>query len=240
MMMSDEKEKLPFWQKGWLMWLCLVFVPPIGMILCYVNREKYPKWKYICGIGLVWFIICLAQPGTVKKDTQSTQQAQTASVEKAQIQTATLEEQQAAFNQFYKEFTGIDTEFNENWKKLWGATVEGMGNGTVNQYQAYDAFKTLRQLGHTYGDKLRSVGVSNKIPPATRKAIEEARDEYAEAISLRGYGASQMADIVNEGKYKPSDVNDAKATIDMATQKGLAAMAKMVGAIQEAGYNLPK
>lgn len=44
------------------MWLMLIFFCPVGIILCYVNRERHPHWKVICGVFLVLFVIGLMSP----------------------------------------------------------------------------------------------------------------------------------------------------------------------------------
>lgn len=45
-----ENENLKFWQKSWVMWVCLLFLTPVGIILCYMNRERHAHWKVICGV----------------------------------------------------------------------------------------------------------------------------------------------------------------------------------------------
>ena len=45
-----ENENLKFWQKSWVMWVCLLFLTPVGIILCYMNRERHTHWKVICGV----------------------------------------------------------------------------------------------------------------------------------------------------------------------------------------------
>ena len=77
---QETREKLSFWQKGWLMWLCLVFLPPVGMILCYLNRDRYPKWKIICGVFALWFVYILVQPNN-KQQPPTNQTAQTQQIE---------------------------------------------------------------------------------------------------------------------------------------------------------------
>ncbi len=77
--MPEEQEQLKFWQKSWVMWVCLILFAPVGIVLCYLNRERHPKWKIICGIFLVLFLIGLASPKNNNTNTNTTTQtAQTA------------------------------------------------------------------------------------------------------------------------------------------------------------------
>lgn len=79
--MSEEQQELKFWQKSWFMWVCLIFFCPVGIVLCYLNRERHPRWKLICGVFAVLFVIGIAAPKNDNKTattptTQTTQQTQ--------------------------------------------------------------------------------------------------------------------------------------------------------------------
>lgn len=76
--MAEDKEELKFWQKSWFMWVCLIFFAPVGIVLCYVNRERHPKWKIICGVFLVLFVIGMVAPKNNTTTTQTKPTAQTA------------------------------------------------------------------------------------------------------------------------------------------------------------------
>lgn len=83
--MSEEKEELKLWQKSWFMWLWLILFTPAGIILCYLNRERHPKWKIICGVFLVLFVIGMAAPkNNTPKTTQTTQSTQTQEAKKVE------------------------------------------------------------------------------------------------------------------------------------------------------------
>lgn len=92
--MAEEQQELKFWQKSWFMWLCLIFFCPVGIVLCYLNRERHPRWKLICGVFLVLFVIGLAAPknDTSKTATQNTQTTQTQQKETAAPAPAKKEE----------------------------------------------------------------------------------------------------------------------------------------------------
>lgn len=56
--MTDEEVK--WYQKSWLLWVCLIFIPPIGLLLLFLTRERHPKWKIIGVAGLLWCLIAYA------------------------------------------------------------------------------------------------------------------------------------------------------------------------------------
>lgn len=96
-----ESENLRFWQKSWFMWLCLLFFTPVGIVLCYLNRERHPKWKLICGIFLILFVIGVAAPRkepsvvTTQQVTQQTEQKQEENKQKTKDDNATQEQKNA-------------------------------------------------------------------------------------------------------------------------------------------------
>lgn len=78
---DQSGEKIKFWQKSWVMWVCLLFLTPVGIILCYINRERHTHWKIICGVFAVIFFIGIMMPdddnNADKTSTSVVQQEQT-------------------------------------------------------------------------------------------------------------------------------------------------------------------
>lgn len=65
--MADEEVK--WHQKSWLMWICLILIPPIGLLLLFLSRERHSKWKFIAAFGLLWcFLVYAGGNGTSKND----------------------------------------------------------------------------------------------------------------------------------------------------------------------------
>ena len=105
----SEQVELKFWQKSWFMWFCLIFLCPIGIILCYVNRERHPHWKVICGVFLVIFVIGLAAPrndtsktATQAQTTQTQQQKETTPAAPAKKEEVKKEEAKQQVPKEYK------------------------------------------------------------------------------------------------------------------------------------------
>ena len=87
--MAEEQQELKLWQKSWFMWLWLILFTPVGLVLCYLNRERHSRWKLICGVFAVLFIIGMAAPKNDTKTatqntTQTTQTQQKAETPKAE------------------------------------------------------------------------------------------------------------------------------------------------------------
>lgn len=222
----------------WFMWVWLFLFPPVGMFLCFINREKHPKWKIICGVfGIIFILLGSASLFAPK---HSTEPATTTKLEQEQKKPATLAEQQAAFDEFYKQSNAIDTEFNKKWHDIYVPTVEGMGNGSVNQYQAYNAFIKLKDMAYDYSRKMKNIKISDKIPEKNRDKLIAARDKNSDAMSSKAYAASKLADMIDEGNFKPSEMNEANYSFDLSTQQIIESAAQIVSAAQEANYTIPQ
>ena len=90
--MPEENEELKLWQKSWVMWVCLIFLAPVGIVLCYLNRERHPKWKLICGVFLVLFVIGMAAPKNNTSTTTQTTQTATQTQETKKVDTPQKQE----------------------------------------------------------------------------------------------------------------------------------------------------
>lgn len=57
-----EKEKTIFYKSNWFMWICLILLPPIGIILLWLFHKDTKKTTRIILtiLFVLWFIICIA------------------------------------------------------------------------------------------------------------------------------------------------------------------------------------
>lgn len=55
--MANEETQAKWYQKRGLMWIFLFFIPPIGLIMLFLNRENCPAWKKIALLGIIWTLI---------------------------------------------------------------------------------------------------------------------------------------------------------------------------------------
>ena len=76
--MSENNSSLKWWQKSWVMWVCLILFMPVGIVLCYVNRERHPHWKVIMVVFGIMFLIghIPTNSDNISQPTQQTQVGQ--------------------------------------------------------------------------------------------------------------------------------------------------------------------
>lgn len=83
--MANEQEQ--WYKKSISVWLGLIFFPPLGIILLYINRRRYPKWKAMSAIAVLWALIIIV-PKNHKNPPPSSHQPQT------KVQTSAPEQKQ--------------------------------------------------------------------------------------------------------------------------------------------------
>lgn len=66
-----QKEKKKFYQRLWFLWLCLIVVPPVGLIILWIFHEKMKKVSQIILsiVFMLWSILYVAALASVIIDT---------------------------------------------------------------------------------------------------------------------------------------------------------------------------
>lgn len=82
--MANEQEQ--WYKKSISIWLGLIFFPPLGIILLYINRSRYPKWKTIAALAVLWTLIIIVpkEHKTAPPPTARQTQTQTSAPEQKQ------------------------------------------------------------------------------------------------------------------------------------------------------------
>lgn len=93
---AENQEKVAWYDKPWVMYVCLVFFPPAGLVLLFLNREKYKSWKKIGAVGLVWMILGFGFSQSGKEEREAArEQARIEQQQKDEQAKAEREEQKA-------------------------------------------------------------------------------------------------------------------------------------------------
>ena len=80
-----ENEKVKFYKKKWFMWVCLIVLPPVGIILLWAFHKEMKKVTRIILtiVFALWFVILIVpgnsndNPSNSEATTQSTTQVET-------------------------------------------------------------------------------------------------------------------------------------------------------------------
>ena len=55
--MTNDSTQIKWYEKSAIMWIFLFFIPPIGLILLFLNRKKHPRWIAIAILGVLWILV---------------------------------------------------------------------------------------------------------------------------------------------------------------------------------------
>lgn len=142
---------------------------------------------------------------------------------------------------FYTQFCTVDKNVKNVWNTAWVPTVEGLNKGMFNRYDGYEIMKKIKQF---YAGQVLNMDEQLVIPASvtgdTRKKLENVVRDYSTAVSARRDAADKMMDLLDKGNIKPSEVEDVKFYINIASQDDAKAAAGMAEVMQSLGIEIPQ
>lgn len=127
---------MKFYQKNWFIWLCLILLPPVGVILLWTQKKYKPAFRVVLSIIFLFlFIIALSSGGTEEATSSKTTSNPKANIsdstakhtETAKVSpTETVKEEKISFTN-----ENIDLLLS-NPKEYKGTNIEFTGKVFVN------------------------------------------------------------------------------------------------------------
>ena len=193
---------MPFYKKGWFMWLMMFVFFPVGLILLWTQSGYSQKSKSI--ITVVWLgLIVVGGIFGNNHDANVQTVAVETSKQKIESESAKKEKYQEAYNQFFKEISTIDDVANKQWQTLWVDTMNGLGNGIISPVEAYKKTEQARQAMYDISTKIHKVDVPSVFPSEQRDKMEKGKDKLIEAFNMQAYSANKMKDGLGDGQVTP-------------------------------------
>ena len=122
--------------------------------------------------------------------------------------------------------TQVDAQlgvYDQVWNDVWRPTFEGISNGTVNVYTAYDNAKAVENqynaLYSTFGD-IPDKGLSKE----NKKLLSEFKSKMKSAAMWRGSAAERAQEMFDEGDYSPSSMEKLQADVGYADSEMMTAV----------------
>ena len=122
--------------------------------------------------------------------------------------------------------TAVDTQlgmYDAAWNEIWQPTFEGVGNGTVNVYTAYDNMKKVEQRYDTLYSSFGAIE-SKGLSKENKKLFDEFKSSIKSAAMFRGEAAEKAKKMFDEGDFSPSKFDKVKADISYADREMLSAI----------------
>lgn len=123
----------------------------------------------------------------------------------------------------------VDTQmgmYDEAWDTLWVPTFNGISDGSMDVYTAYENMKQLEQRYETLQSSIPAIP-DEKLSKENKKTFSEYRDQMSTAAMLRASAAKKAQDMFDKGDYSPSSMDEVKVDIESADSQMLSAIVSL-------------
>lgn len=235
----------------------LITVISIVLLAILFLKKKALKIPLtLAGIGIIFIFIAFALEDPASTEVASdekeapveeTQEEKDAAAELAKEQEekkeaeekADAEKAKATEKEYYVNEiqTKVDTQmnmFDEAWSTFWIPTFEGISDGTVDRYEAYENMKSLEQRYETLRSSLPAIeadGLSKENQETFDAFIEKMRS----ASWWRIEGAKKAQDMFDRAEYNPSEMDDITSDISIGDDEMMQAITSLAILNQKLG-----
>lgn len=124
--------------------------------------------------------------------------------------------------------------YDKGWNEYWITTFEGVGNGTVNAYTAYDNMKVLKQ----HYDNLYSAYNQMEAPELSKeneKLFDTFTSKMQSAAMWRGEAVEKAQEMFDTGDASPSKLDEMKKDVAYADNEMMQAAIALTSLKMELG-----
>lgn len=105
--------------------------------------------------------------------------------------------------------------YDNIWSELWQPTFEGLSNGSVDVYSAFETMNTV-ELGYSALDTQISNINGDKLSKENKKLLSEVKSNLRDAAQSRRSSAKEAKKAIDKGIFSPSEIEKIKKNIDYA------------------------
>lgn len=159
--------------------------------------------------------------------------------EKAAAEKAEAEKKKLAEKDYYlKEIQPkADTQmgmYDEAWDSLWVTTFNGVSDGSVDIYTAYDNMKQLEQRYQTLQSSIPAIP-SEGLSKDNKKTFTEFQNQMTSAARWRASIAQKAQEMFDTGDLSPSKMDEIKAEVSLADNEMINAVVSLTSLEMELG-----
>lgn len=128
-------------------------------------------------------------------------------------------------------------EYDRIWEELWSPTFNGIGDGSVDIYTAYDNMNSVESQYAKLEMDIAGIKLDKEAQgKADYKKAGEMRSSFANGAAMRKKAAKQAKKMIDEGAFKPSEIDKIVDTVNLSDSNTIQAIA--VRAELESKYGL--
>lgn len=218
------------------------FVGLFLLLVALIRKKPKKKLGIFTGVAfaLIIFGVAIAPPleeettkeesktTKVAEDTQTPEEKKAAEDAKAKEEAvkkenaevekkANAEKKLAAEKEYYlKEVkTKIDAQmgmYDNAWSTIWVPTFEGISDGSVDIYKAYENMKNLEQRYKTLESSFPAIP-DEGLSKENKKQLNDFRSKMRFASMWRSKAAAKAKDMFNDGDFSPARLDEVKTDV---------------------------
>lgn len=234
------------------------------LLISFFRKKPKKKPSLIFAAGFVFIVIggALAPPGeeSIKATEDSSKVEEKAEVtpekteadvkaeaeakkkaeeEKAAAEKAEAEQKKTAEKEYYlKEIQPkADTQmgmYDEAWDSLWVTTFNGVSDGGMDVYAAYENMKQLEQRYETLKVSIPAIP-SEGLSKENKKTFTEFQDRMVSAARWRASIAQKAQEMFDTGDLSPSKMDEIKSEVAQADNEMISAVVSLTSLEMELG-----
>lgn len=209
------------------------------VVISFFQKKSKKRPALIFAVGFVLVIIggALAPaPSESASDTTTTapetaEPTQAAKDDKAAAEQADAEQQAASEKAFYVSDVQpkVDAQmgmFDEAWNTFWVPTFDGLGDGSVDVYTAYDNMKALEQRYETLRSSLPAIEVGS-LSADNQKQFDVFVEKLRSASWWRIEAAKKAQVMMDENNFSPLKIDEVESDVTIGDSEMLEAVAAL-------------
>ena len=190
-------------------------------------KQTILGWTVLILVGLSVYSACSSDTTeTTTKTTEEVTQANEDATKSKDIYTEgakLTEEKDIALFNFNAWKTRVDLikkSVVSHWDLYWTQTFNGISQGKIDQYKAYDNLSQLTKLLEQYQKDFREIGEDEHIYDGIKgeqlDKLKQADEDYSTSVYTMKTACKKAKEMFDNGEYKPSTFEKIKKDVDMA------------------------
>lgn len=167
--------------------------------------------------------------GNDKEKTESTKEKKTEKKEKKPVAKDEKKEDSAKDYYVSNVKPAMDEyieEYDRIWEELWAPTFNGIADESVDIYTAYDNMNSVESQYAKLEMDIAGIKLDKEAQGKDDyKKVGEMRSSFANGAAMRKKAAKQAKKMIDEGTFKPSEIDKIVDTVNLSDSNTIQAIA---------------
>lgn len=182
-----------------------------------VKKPFYKKWWFITIIGIYALSMIAYLVGgddEAKGEPEKVETSAPVTEKKKEVKTDTTEKDYFV-NEVSPQIASVVGAYDSIWEELWVPTFEGVADGTVDQFAAYESMKQLESGYKKLRDQVEAIE-DEKLSKDNKKLLKEFKKNFKDAAMMRMVAGKDAKEMFDKGTFSPSEMDKVKESVEIA------------------------